>query len=276
MRIITTIWYREFLNYIRDRARIISSLVMSFTMLFVFTFALGNFDTSALGVKSIQYLLPGIIATTTFMTSISNALSVVEDKSDGFMKEFLVSPASRTSIAIGKILGSATSALIQGSIILAASPLFGMKYDLFMILGLIGGMIAISLSISSIGLFIASFVKSTMGFQMIVQMLMMPMMFLSGAYVPVSLLPDFLRVIVYINPVTYAVSAFRHLALDTTNISEKVLEKMGLILRIGNFQIKPLLSISIILVIGTIFLLLAVRSFKNVSINKVALKRGMH
>lgn len=277
MRTIKTIWYRELLNYIRDRARIVSSLVMSFTMLFVFTFALGEFDTSVLGVEPIQYLLPGIIATTTFMTSLSNALSVVEDKSGGFMKEFLVSPASRTSIALGKILGSATSAFIQGIIILIASPLFGMKYDFYMLLGLLGGMVTISLSISAIGLFIASSVKSTMGFQMIVQMLMMPMMFLSGAYVPVSLLPNWLHFIVYINPVTYAVSAFRHIALDTSNVPEPVLEQMGLILRIGDLQIKPLLSICIIIAFGTIFLLLAVRAFKNVSITqKLTLRRGLH
>ena len=129
MTTIITIWYREFLNYIRDRARIVSSLVMSLMLMLVFTFALGDFDTSVLGIEPIQYMLPGIIATTIFMTSINGALSVITDKTEGFMKEFLVSPIKRSSIAIGKILGTATTAIIQGSVILVISPLFGMRYS---------------------------------------------------------------------------------------------------------------------------------------------------
>ncbi|MCY6482922.1 ABC transporter permease [Clostridium aestuarii] len=277
MRAITTIWYREFLNYIRDKARIISSVVMSVTMLFVFTFALGEFDTSMLGIEQIQYLLPGIIATTAFMTSISNALSVVTDKTDGFMKEFLVSPTKRSNIAVGKILGSATTAVIQGTIILAISPFFGMRYTIGMILGIYIAMIAISVTSSSIGLFLASTAKSAIGFQMQVQMLMMPMMFLSGAYVPIELLPNWIRPVVYINPVTYAVSAFRNISINTTNIPNVVLEKMGLVLKIGDFKVTPVVSISIMLIIGLVFLLLAIRAFKRTSItNKVSLKRGMH
>lgn len=93
---IITIWYREILNYIRDKSRIFSSLTMSVLLLLVFTFALGDFDTSMLGIEKIQYMLPGIIATTIFMTSINGALSVVMDKSEGFMKEFLVSPIKRS------------------------------------------------------------------------------------------------------------------------------------------------------------------------------------
>jgi len=95
MTAIITIWYREFLNYIRDRSRILSSFLMSIMLMLVFTFALGNFDTSILGIEKIQYMLPGIIATSIFMTSINGALSVVTDKTEGFMKEFLVSPTKK-------------------------------------------------------------------------------------------------------------------------------------------------------------------------------------
>ena len=275
MNAIITIWYREFLNYIRDRSRIVSSLVMSITLMLVFTFALGDFDTSVLGIEPIQYMLPGIIATTIFMTSINGALSVITDKTEGFMKEFLVSPTKRSSIALGKIFGTSTTALIQGSVILAISPIFGMRYSLNMILGLYAGMIAIALAVSAIGLFIASKIKSAMGFQMFVQMLMMPMMLLSGAFVPIENLPTWLRPVVYINPVTYAVSAFRNISVDTSGIPDEILERMGLLLTYGDFKVTPIVSIAVLLVIGLIFLVLAVQAFKSVSItHKVRLRGG--
>ncbi len=275
MDTIMTIWYREFLNYIRDRARIVSSLVMSLMLMLVFTFALGDFDTSVLGIEPIQYMLPGIIATTIFMTSINGALSVITDKTEGFMKEFLVSPIKRSGIAMGKILGTATTAIIQGSVILVISPIFGMRYSAVMILGLYAGMIAIALAVAAIGLFIASKVRSAMGFQMFVQMLMMPMMFLSGAFVPIANLPTWLRPVVYVNPVTYAVSAFRNISVDTTGIPDEILERMGLILKYGDFKVTPIVSIAVLLVIGMIFLVLAVHAFKSVSITqKVKLRMG--
>ena len=272
---IITIWYREILNYIRDKARIFSSLTMSILLLLVFTFALGDFDTSMLGIEKIQYMLPGIIATTIFMTSINGALSVVMDKSEGFMKEFLVSPIRRSGIAIGKILGTATTALIQGTVILIISPLFGMRYSFMMILKLYAGMIAIAIAVAAIGLFIASKVRSVMGFQMFAQMLMMPMMFLSGAYVPIENLPSWLRPVVYVNPVTYAVSAFRNISIDTAGIPVEVLERMGLLLTFGDFKVTPFISIGILLVIGVVFMLLAVSAFKKVAITqKVNLRMG--
>jgi len=102
-----------------------------------------------------------------------------------------------------------------------------------------------------------------MGFQMFVQMLMMPMMFLSGAYVPIDNLPNWLRPVVYINPVTYAVSAFRNISVDTSGISNEILERMGLILTYGDFKVTPIISIGVLLIIGSIFLLLAVNAFKK-------------
>lgn len=275
MSAVYTIWYREFINFFRDKTRIVSSIIMAFMMMFVFYYAMGNFDTSALGIEKIQYLLPGIIVITIFSTSLSNALSLVEDKSEGFMKEFLVAPVSRTSIAIGKILGGATSAIIQGLIILIISPLFGMTYAVLEILSIFLGMIVVAIAISSFGLWIASSVKSTMGFQMVMQMLMMPMMFLSGAFIPLSYLPVWLRFIVYFNPVTYAVSAFRGIAIDTTGIPDVVLEEMGLVLKIGSFQITPFLAILFLIVFSVIFIIFGVRSFKKVSVTqKVNLKMG--
>lgn len=274
MSTICTIWHREWLNFIRDRARLVSSIVMAVTMLFVFSFALGNFDTSVIGIEQIQYLLPGIIATTIFTTSISNALTVVQDKTEGFMKEFLVAPIKRSHIAIGKILGSSTAAVMQGTLILGLSVFFDMRYSFMMLIGLFGGMIAIALSTSSIGLFIASKVKSTLGFQMVFQMIMMPMMFLSGAYVPIELLPNWIRFFVYINPVTYAVSAFRYLAIDTTNIPEAILEKMGIVLKIFGVTVTPVISISLILLIGFVFLVLAVLAFEKVNITQKISKQS--
>jgi ABC-2 type transport system permease protein len=124
-------------------------------------------------------------------------------------------------------------------------------------------------------IFIASKVKSAMGFQMFVQMLMMPMMFLSGAFVPIANLPIWLRPVVYVNPVTYAVSAFRNLSVDTSGIPDAVLERMGLLLAYGDFKVTPVVSIGVLLIIGAVFLALAVHAFKSVSITqKVKFRMG--
>ncbi len=275
MRAIWIIFYREFLNCIRDKVRVISSAAMTIILLLVFSVALGNFDTTSLGISKIQYLLPGIIAATISMTAISNSLSVVTDKSEGFMREFLVSPTSRTNIAIGKILGTSITAVIQGTLILIVSPFFGMRYTVLMLLQLYVAMITISLVCSSIGLFIASRIKSQVGFQMMVQAVMLPMVFLSGAYIPIKLLPSWLGWFVHINPITYAVSAFRHITLSSNDISAKVLNDMGLILYIGDYKVIPIVSIGIMLIIGLVFLGLAVMAFRRMSAtHKVTLRKG--
>lgn len=143
-----------------------------------------------------------------------------------------------------------------------------MTYDIVVLLSIFVGMIVVAIAISSFGLWLASSVKSTMGFQMVMQMLMMPMMFLSGAFIPLAYLPVWLRWIVYFNPVTYAVSAFRGIAIDTEGIPDAVLEEMGLILKMGDLQITPIIAILFLIVFSVIFIYFGVRSFKKVSVTQ--------
>ncbi len=268
MRAIGTIFYREAINCFRDKIRVISSALMTTVMLLVFSVAMGDFNTSELGITKIQYLLPGIIAATISMTAMSNSLSLIIDKSEGFMKEFLVAPISRTSIALGKILGTAFTALIQGTMLFFISFIFGMRYNLNMLLSLYISMISIAFTCSAIGLLVASKVNSQIGYQIVAQAIMTPMVFLSGAYIPIKLFPWWIQWFSKINPISYAVNACRIATLEGRNIPQSVLDDAGLVMYIYGYKVDTVLSIIIMLAVGVIFLFFAIIAFKKISATK--------
>src|SRR5699024_4517257 len=157
----------------------------------------------------VEFMFPGIIGMVVFTTSIFGALSVVQDKEYGYMKEILVSPISRVSIAVGKILGGSTIAMIQGLLMFVFVPFIGIKISLISVIQLIPVMFLVAFAISSIGMLIASMLKTAQGFQMIVQILIFPMLFLSGALFPLNGMPAWMNVLVKINPLTYSVDMFK-------------------------------------------------------------------
>lgn len=274
MKAVWSVLYREAINCFRDKIRIISSGIMTVVMLLVFSVALGNYDTSALGINKIQFLFPGIIAATISMTAMSNSLTVVTDKSEGFMKEFLVAPISRSSIALGKIFGTSITALLQGMVLFLASLIFGVRYGVINIIGLFANMFMIAFVCSSIGLFVATKVNSQIGYQIVSQAIMTPMVFLSGAYIPINLFPNWLKWIANINPIAYAVNACRIVTYVNDGIDAKVLEQLGLDMKIAEFQVTPIISLIVMLGIGIIFTFLAARSFRTVSaVKKVKLRK---
>jgi len=195
LRAVYTIWYRDILRFWRDRMRMIGSIV--FPLLFLFIFGSGLSSRMGFlgpGIDFTQFMFPGIIGMTVLMSSFMAGVSVVWDREFGFLKEVLVAPISRTSVAVGKTLGSATVALPQGILILLLAPLIGVSLSASTVLALLPLMFLLAASMGSLGVLLATRIRSMQAFQVVMQMLMFPMIFLYVVFFPVEVLPKWMNV----------------------------------------------------------------------------------
>jgi ABC-2 type transport system permease protein len=215
VRGIFTLWKREMLRYVRERTRLVSSVITPILWLVIFGTGLGMTLGRATGYNYTQFIFPGIIAQTLLFTAMFLGISVIWDKQFGFMKEILVAPISRISIYIGKMLGTGTSSMIQGLIVLLLGFLIGIPLSLVMCAEIIPLMILITIGVVCIGLTIASILNSLENFGALLTFVNMPMFFLSGALFPVATLPWWLKWVFYINPLTYDVDALRAITMGS-------------------------------------------------------------
>ena len=215
-RSVWVIAYREFLRFIQDRPRMFSSFTMPLVFLVIFGAGFGKLIGQMMpGVDYIQFMYPGILAMTVLMTSVMSGVSIVWDREFGFLKEVLVSPLNRSGVIVGKAIGAATIAIIQGAIMLVLAPILNVPIDLGTVLALLPLLLILSLSLSGLGLLIGARMRSQQGFQILMQLVIFPMMFLSGIFFPVSGVATWLEVLSKINPVTYGIDAIRQVFLGT-------------------------------------------------------------
>jgi len=208
--------YRELLRFVSERSRILSSFAMPLLFLVIFGAGFTNvIGTLAPGVNFIQFMYPGIIAMTVLTSSLFAGISVVWDREFGFLKEILVAPIGRTGIVLGKAIGATFVALLQALIMLALAPILGVSLSPGLVAGLIPLVVVISLGLSGLGILIASFMTSQQGFQVLIQILIFPLIFLAGVFFPVNAVPLWMEVISKINPLTYGVDAIRQLFLGS-------------------------------------------------------------
>lgn len=211
---IWVIAYRDLLRFVQERTRAISSFAMPLLFLVIFGAGFNRvIGTMAPGIDFIQFIYPGIIAMTVLMGSLMSGLSVVWDREFGFLREVLVAPMSRTGIVLGKTAGTAVIALGQGFIMLALAPIVGVQLSPMLVVKLIPLLIIISVSLSGLGILVASRMRSQQGFQMLIQIIIMPLVFMSGVFFPVNNVPTWLEVASKINPLTYGVDAIRQVFL---------------------------------------------------------------
>jgi len=209
-----TIWLRELKRFFRAKPRIIGNLMMPFIWFAIIGVGLNSsFVIPDVRFSYLNFMTPGIIGMSLLFTSIFSAVSVIWEKQFGFLKEILVSPVSRTSIVIGKIVGSTTVSLISALIFLAIAvafngvPLSGLS--VFALLKTISFMTLISFSFVSIGLVLASKLTNMEGFQVVMSMMVMPLFFLSGAFFPLENAPAWMQAISYADPLMYGVDGLR-------------------------------------------------------------------
>ncbi len=218
-----TIWYRDVLRFVRDRSRIFGSLAQPLLFLFALGFGVGQLGRAGLGglppnVPYIVFLYPGILCMTALFTALFSAVSIVWDREFGFLREVLVAPVSRISVALGKVAGGSTIAMIQAALIMLLGPLLGVHYDFVRVVLMLLTLLLLAAVISSLGILIAARQKTMEGFQVIMQFLLLPMLFLSGAFFPLTggggTPALILRTVAQINPMTYGVEAMRQIALS--------------------------------------------------------------
>ncbi|MDY6918003.1 MAG: ABC transporter permease [Chloroflexota bacterium] len=260
LRAIYIIWYRDLLRFWRDRAR----LVASFAQPFLFLVIIGTGLSAGMmllggesGYSYIQFMFPGIIGMVVFFTAIMGGVSIVWDREFGFLKEVLVAPISRTAVAIGKALGGATIACVQGAVMLVFVPFVGVSISVAQVFLLIPLMFVFAFSMTSLGILIASRIKTMESFQVVMQLLLFPLFFLSPALFPTDRLPSWLGVPVRLNPVSYGVDSLRQSVLAPS----EGMPALGITVFGHTMSIAE--DVAVLVVFGAVMASLAVWSFRN-------------
>ncbi|KKR05480.1 MAG: multidrug ABC transporter permease, antibiotic transport system permease protein [Candidatus Peregrinibacteria bacterium GW2011_GWC2_39_14] len=218
MNTIYILWLRQLKRYFRSKSRIIGSLAQPLLFLVALGFGFGPIYEKAGGGSYIQFIAPGIIAMSILFSSIFFGIEIIWDKQFGFLKETLVAPVSRFNIMIGRTMGGATAATIQGIIVLALSIAIGFRPENWVYIGVaIIFMFIIAVLFTALGTAIASKMEDMHGFQLIINFLIMPLFFLSGALFPLQGLPKTITIIAAINPLSYGVDALRGTLLNTAH-----------------------------------------------------------
>lgn len=266
MNTVLALWKRGLKAFVRNKTGLVFSLIFPFFFVYVF----GAIFKNDFIENPISYMLSGVIITTVFESALNLASSTVDDMVSGFMKEVLVSPAKRVAVAMGQLLSAATVSTLQGVLILVIGLFIGIKFTswttpLYVLLS----MIFIGIAFSGVGLFLATKVRNGQTFQIVKTAVTMPLTFLSGAYIPLSMLPGTLRFVAYVNPMTYATAFFRMIVLEKTNLSIAELRNEGLVVDIYGFTVTPFMTFAVILTIGLVFLLLSTNSFVKTDFSRM-------
>jgi len=209
MSAVYILWLRQIKRYFRSRSRMIGSLAQPLLFLLGLGFGFGPIYQRAGGGNYLQFLTPGILAMTVMTTAVFSGIEIIWDRQFGFLKETLVAPVSRFQIMIGRTLGGATVALIQGLIVLLISLFFGFQPKIFSLPLAFLFMFLIALFFTGLGTAIASVLEDFQGFQLIMQFLIMPLFFLSGALFPLQGLPKVFSSVASLNPLSFGVDGLR-------------------------------------------------------------------
>jgi ABC-2 type transport system permease protein len=270
LRAIIIIWRRDLIRYWRDRMRVVASLAQPILFLFVFGSGLSSAlrgSTGGLGgpgspLQYSQFIFPGIIGMSVLFTSIFGAMSIVWDREFGFLKEVLVAPIHGSAVAIGKTLGGASQAMIQGLVILILAPLVGVKLTFLGVAELIPMIFLFAFALSALGVAVAARMRTMQGFQVVMNFLMMPMFFLAGALFPLGgNLPAWLFVLTRLDPASYGIDALRSVVLTASGVPSRVLDSLRLTLFGQGLSIWT--EEAVLFAFGVLMLSLAVYGFRQ-------------
>jgi ABC-2 type transport system permease protein len=226
--------------------------------------------------QPMNYLISGVIIMTVFQSALSNSTDILSDIESGFMKEIIVAPIKRWQISIGQVLSSSIIAIIQGIIISIISLFMGLQLDAPRFMEMLGIMAVAGVTFGSIGLFLASVARNAPAFQIITAIAVMPLTFLSGAYIPTTIMPAFLRPLIYINPLTYLTGIFRYITLGMSGAPAATLVQQGVAQSIGSFTILPYMGFFLIILIGAVFFALCVWKFNRADFSTVKVFKHDH
>ncbi|MBU6370562.1 MAG: ABC transporter permease [Patescibacteria group bacterium] len=210
MRTIYILWLRQIKRYLRSKSRVFGSLAQPLLFLVALGYGLGPVFQKAGEGNYVQFLVPGVIGMAIIFSSVFSGIEIIWDKQFGFLKETLVAPVSRVEIMLGRTAGGATTSTMQGIIVFLIATLIGFRAPSALSVGLaVILMFLIALLFTALGTIIASQLDDMQGFQFVVNFLVMPLFFLSGALFPLSGLPSALAALTRIDPLSYGIDAFR-------------------------------------------------------------------
>jgi ABC-2 type transport system permease protein len=262
LRAVRIVWKRELIRFSKDRMRIVTSLVQP--LLFLFVLGSGLQQLSAIGTHGIDlktFIYPGILCMSVMFTAMFSAASIVWDREFGFLREMMVAPVRRSSIVVGKCFGGATVAALQGVILICLAGTVGVPYDPVLILGIFGLQMLLAFSITAFGVMAAIRVKQMQSFMGLMQMVIMPMFFISGALFPVADLPAWLAFLNRIDPLTYAVSPMRSLVFGHLDLSAAAQARLDPGITWFGWTVPAALEVATVVALGLAMLGIAIWEF---------------
>jgi ABC-2 type transport system permease protein len=261
---VRAVWWREMIRFADDRVRIATALIQPVLFLFVLAPGLQSLsEASTDGVELTTFMFPGVLCMTMWFSAMISAASLVMDRQLGFLREMMVAPVRRSSIVLGKCVGAMTVATIQGLILLALAGLADVPYDPTLLLGILGLQLLIAFTVTALGLMLAVSIKQPPTFNSVMQVLLFPLIFLSGAMFPVAGLPTWLGVLNRLNPLTYAVDPMRRLVFDHLDITESARETLAPGVSWWGWGVPTLVEVVIVLVLGVAMLAIAIARFSR-------------
>ena len=264
------IWYRDLIRFWRDRVRLVMSLAQPVLYLAIFgvglssTIGRGSIGGGGLpaSFSYLQFMYPGVLGMAVLFTAIFSAMSVVWDREFGFLREILVAPISRSAVAIGKTLGGATQAALQGVVMLIFAPIVGVHLTVLSVIETIPLLFLLAFALTSVGVALSARLRTMQGFQVVMNFLMMPMFFLSGALFPLANLPAWMTVLTRFDPVAYGIAPVRSAILGGSGLPQAAVDRLASV-TIGDYVVPVLMDVVVLLLFSAVMLGIAMRSFRH-------------
>jgi ABC-2 type transport system permease protein len=265
VRAASIVWRRELIRFQRDRLRTITSLIQPLLFLLVLGTGLSALARNGMpaGINFKTFIYPGVLAMSVLFTAIFSAASIVWDREFGFLREMLVAPVSRASIVIGKCLGGATIATLQGIVMLALAGLAGVPYNPVLMLTLTGEMLLLAFTLTAFGVMMAARITQFQAFMALTQMLVMPLFFLSGALYPLRGLPVWLSVLTRIDPLTYVVGPMRHAVFSHLSLNPLAVRALSPSITWAGWPVPVMVSLGLVAVMGLAMMGVAIAAFSK-------------
>lgn len=264
LRAVRIVWQRELIRFTRDRIRIVTALVQPALFLFVLGGGLSSLTARAVpGLNFRTFMFPGALAMAVLFTAVFSAGSIVWDREFGFLREMLVAPVSRASIVVGKCLGGASVATIQGVLVLSLGGAVGVPYSPTLLAILLLELLLLAFTLTAFGVMVAARITQFQSFMAVTQMFLMPLFFLSGALFPLAGLPAWLQVLTRINPLTYAVDPIRRAVFDHLPISPAVRQVVDPGVTWNGWHVPSMVELGIVAAMGLGMLGVAIAEFRR-------------
>ena len=263
LRAVSVVMRREGIRFASDKLRVVTGLLQPVMFLLVLGSGLGTLVDLGPRLNLRTFLYPGAAAMSVLFTALFSAGSVVWDREFGFLREMLVAPVSRTSIVVGKCLGGALVASVEGVLMIAIAGLASVPYDPLLMLTVFGELLLLALAVTSFGMLVAARIQQFQSFMAVTNMLVMPLFFLSGAMYPLSGLPTWMRLLTRVDPLTYAVDPIRRAVFEHLAVGPAIRRQLVPGITWNGWPVPLGLEIGVVAAMAVLFMAVAALEFRS-------------